>query len=63
MSGTGRRGCGWCAEKREEESAGAGGVREGVEGCAEGGDCVEWEGHFGGECCGWIGSGEGCGLK
>lgn len=56
MGGTGGRGCGWCAEEREEEAAGSGGVREGVEGCAEGGDCVDWEGHFGR----WIG---GCGLR
>lgn len=35
------------AEEGEEEPAGAGGVGEGVEGCAEGGDCVDWDGHFG----------------
>lgn len=35
------------AEEGEEEPAGAGGVGEGVEGCAEGGDRVDWDGHFG----------------
>jgi hypothetical protein len=47
MGWAGGGGGGGGAEEGEEEAAGAGGVGEGVEGCAEGGDCVDWDGHFG----------------
>lgn len=57
VCGAGGRGCAGGAEEREKEAAGSGGVGEGVEGCAEGGDCVDWDGHFGGcgcDVCGWL---------
>lgn len=68
----GRGGGGGGAEEGEEEPAGAGGVSEGVERCAEGGDRVDWNGHFGSGGgggrywsveCGLRGGDEGCRLE
>lgn len=49
--------CGRCAQQREKEPTGPRGCCEGVEGCAEAGNCADWDWHLGGwPCRSWRGS-------